>query len=214
MEDKKINMTEHQWRIFEYNMSKWMIENKYILDKDEKKKFYKCANYSIGTGMINGSLVYLFCKRNKKYFSPISRFFLTFSVGVYTSMVVNKIFRRKAYTEILTEKTTMTNKAKEVMIDVLNINDNKKLPPNEVDKIGKSASTLNRSEYISLGDGDIQSNGDSNWNDDTNVSVFPDLNEVITNEQENELNRQNSYLLKESREGKSVSWDEIRRMNG
>ncbi|SBT31039.1 conserved Plasmodium protein, unknown function [Plasmodium ovale wallikeri] len=189
MEDKKINMTEHQWRIFEYNMSKWMIENKYILDKDEKKKFYKCANYSIGTGMINGSLVYLFCKRNKNYFSPISRFFLTFSVGVYTSMVVNKIFRRKAYTEILTGKTTMTNKAKEVMIDVLNINDNKKLPPNEVDKIGKSTSTLSRSEYISLGDGDIQPNNDSNWKDDTNVSVFPDLNEAITNEQENELDR-------------------------
>lgn len=93
-------MKEHQWRLFEYNMSKWMIENKYILDSEEKKKFYKCANYSIGSGMINASLIYFFCKKNPKYFSSMSRLFLTCSVGIYTSMVVNKVFRRQAYTEV------------------------------------------------------------------------------------------------------------------
>lgn len=93
-------MKEHQWRLFEYNMSKWMIENKYILDSEEKKKFYKCANYSIGSGMLNASLIYFLCKRNQKYFSSMSRLFLTCTLGIYTSMVVNKIFRRKAYTEV------------------------------------------------------------------------------------------------------------------
>lgn len=96
-----MNMKEHQWRLFEYNMSKWMIENKYILDQEEKKKFYKCANYSIGSGVLNASLIYFLCKKYKNYITPVSRFFLTFSLGVYTSMVINKIYRRKAYIEVM-----------------------------------------------------------------------------------------------------------------
>ncbi|ANQ06377.1 Uncharacterized protein PCOAH_00007250 [Plasmodium coatneyi] len=145
----KVDMKEHQWRIFEYNMSKWMIENKYILDKEEKKKFYKCANYSIGTGIINASLVYYFCKRNQKFFSPMSRFFLTFSLGVYTSMVVNKIFRRKAYMEILTEKTTMTDKAREVMNDILNVKD----------EVGKVPSTGSANRMDSTSTSNVYSKG-------------------------------------------------------
>ncbi|GAB68308.1 hypothetical protein PCYB_131830 [Plasmodium cynomolgi strain B] len=180
----QIDMKEQQWRIFEYNMSKWMIENKYILDKEEKKKFYKCANYSIGTGIINASLVYCFCKRNKKFFTPMSRFFLTFSLGVYTSMVVNKIFRRKAYMEILTEKTTMSDTAREVMNDILNVK-------NEVGKAPSTGSankldSTNTSNVYSKGlydDGQAQIHGDPPSKGSANVPFVQDLNETILNEQ-------------------------------
>ncbi|EUD66539.1 hydroxymethylbilane synthase [Plasmodium inui San Antonio 1] len=145
----KIDLKEQQWRIFEYNMSKWMIENKYILDKEEKKKFYKCANYSIGSGIINASLVYCLCKRNKKFFTPMSRFFLTFSFGMYTSMIVNKIFRRKAYMEILTENTTMTDKVREVMNDILNVKDD----------VGKAPSTGSANKLDSTSTSNVYSKG-------------------------------------------------------
>ncbi|KJP86627.1 hypothetical protein AK88_03731 [Plasmodium fragile] len=181
----KIDMKEHQWRIFEYNMSKWMIENKYILDQEEKKKFYKCANYSIGTGIINASLVYFFCKRNQKFFSPMSRFFLTFSLGVYTSMLVNKIFRRKAYMEILTEKTTMTDKAREVMNDILNVKD-------EVGKVPSSTGSVNRLDSTSTSnvyskglydDGQAQIQEDLSTKGNANIPFVQDLNNTILNEQ-------------------------------
>eukprot|EP00366_Plasmodium_knowlesi_P003105 XP_002260602.1 hypothetical protein, conserved in Plasmodium species [Plasmodium knowlesi strain H] len=186
----KVDMKEHQWRIFEYNMSKWMIENKYILDKEEKKKFYKCANYSIGTGIINASLVYFFCKRNNKFFTPMSRFFLTFSLGMYTSMVVNKIFRRKAYMEvsctsfILTEKTTMTDKAREVMNDILNVKDDVGKAPsigsaNRLD----STSTSNAYSKNLYDDGQTQIHDDTPSMNNTNVPFAQDLNETFLNEQ-------------------------------
>ncbi|ETW30181.1 hypothetical protein PFFCH_02412 [Plasmodium falciparum FCH/4] len=143
-----MNMKEHQWRLFEYNMSKWMIENKYILDQEEKKKFYKCANYSIGSGVLNASLIYFLCKKYKNYITPVSRFFLTFSLGVYTSMVINKIYRRKAYIEILSSKTTMTDKAKEVLNDILNINeDNIKVSPQEIKK-NEDKDNINSHNYM------------------------------------------------------------------
>ncbi|GAW82830.1 hypothetical protein, conserved [Plasmodium gonderi] len=184
----KINMKEHQWKIFEYNMSKWMIENKYILDKEEKKKFYKCANYSIGTGMINASLVYYFCKRNNKFFTPTSRLFLVFSLGIYTSMVVNKIFRRKAYMEILTEKTTMTDKAREVMNDILNVKEDidKTSSSGNVNKLDNK-NTLNIYSNALHDDGQAGLNvGDSHPKDNTNASLVQDLNETILNEQMND----------------------------
>ncbi|ETB58305.1 hypothetical protein YYC_03938 [Plasmodium yoelii 17X] len=206
MDNKKINMKEHQWRLFEYNMSKWMIENKYILDNEEKKKFYKCANYSIGSGMLNASLIYFLCKKNQKYFSSMSRLFLTCSLGIYTSMVVNKIYRRKAYTEILTEKTTMTDKAIEVMNDILNVNNNK-IPTNETNNL-----TNKINEYNARDGSDIKTNSDNNRNENTE-NLVQNLNETIMREQINELERQNSYILKEPKEGQSMSWDDIRKMN-
>ncbi|CAG9475477.1 conserved Plasmodium protein, unknown function [Plasmodium vivax] len=211
----KIDMKEQQWRIFEYNMSKWMIENKYILDKEEKKKFYKCANYSIGTGVINASLVYFFCKRNQKFFTPMSRFFLTFSLGLYTSMVVNKIFRRKAYMEILTEKTTMTDKAREVMNDILNVKDDVGKSPStgSANKLG-STSTSNVYSKGLYDHGQAQLQGDPPSKGNVNVPFVQDLNETILNEQmSDDFERQNSYILKEPSEGKYVTWDDIRRMN-
>ncbi|CRH00674.1 conserved Plasmodium protein, unknown function [Plasmodium relictum] len=207
-------MNEHQWRMFEYNMSKWMIENKYILDQEEKKKFYKCANYSLGTGVINASLIYFFCKKYKNYFTPVSRCFLTFSFGVYTSMVVNKIFRRKAYTEILTSKTSMTDKAREVMNDILNTNDkNNKIPFKEIEKNVENKNFDNTNQYNLMDDSGLQINNDFKLEDNNNTFSTQDLNDTIKNEQINEIERQNSYFLKEPTESKSVSWDEIRRRN-
>ncbi|VWU51873.1 conserved protein, unknown function [Hepatocystis sp. ex Piliocolobus tephrosceles] len=213
MDNKKINMTEHQWRLFEYNMSKWMIDNKYILDSEEKKKFYKCANYSIGLGALNGSLVYFLCKKNEKYFKPMSRFFLTFSLGIYTSMFVNKIFRRKAYTEILTEKTTMTDKAKEVMNDILNINDKIK-PPKDVEKKSEENinTELNKNEFNLLNNENKQVITDSKIDNTNYVPEIHDLNEAVMKELD-DPERYKSYFLDDHNEDKSVSWDEIRRRN-
>ncbi|KAI4835621.1 hypothetical protein MKS88_004833 [Plasmodium brasilianum] len=207
-------MKEHQWRLFEYNMSKWIIENKYILDKEEKKKFYKCANYSIGSGVINASLIYFFCKKNNRYFTPVSRLFLTFSLGIYTSLVVNKIYRRKAYTEILTEKTTMTDKAVEIMKDILNVNNNNKLPSSVTEQKEKYSNTTDTDSNNFLENGYIQINTDFKPKGNNDAPLTQDVNESLVKEQMNELDRQNSYLLKESSDSISVSWDEIRRMNG
>ncbi|ETW17706.1 hypothetical protein, variant [Plasmodium falciparum Santa Lucia] len=173
-ENKKImNMKEHQWRLFEYNMSKWMIENKYILDQEEKKKFYKCANYSIGSGVLNASLIYFLCKKYKNYITPVSRFFLTFSLGVYTSMVINKIYRRKAYIEILSSKTTMTDKAKEVLNDILNINeDNIKVSPQEIKK-NEDKDNINSHNYMN--DQDIPLNIHTQEKENNNLDFIPDL---------------------------------------
>ncbi|SCP02549.1 conserved Plasmodium protein, unknown function [Plasmodium malariae] len=220
MENKKVDkhfiikMKEHQWRLFEYNMSKWIIENKYILDKEEKKKFYKCANYSIGSGVINASLIYFFCKKNNRYFTPVSRLFLTFSLGIYTSLVVNKIYRRKAYTEILTEKTTMTDKAVEIMNDILNVNNNNKLPSSVTEQKEKYSNTTDTDSNNFLENGYIQINTDFKPKGNNDAPLTQDVNESLVKEQMNELDRQNSYLLKESSDSISVSWDEIRRMNG
>ncbi|CRG95911.1 conserved Plasmodium protein, unknown function [Plasmodium gallinaceum] len=207
-------MNEHQWRMFEYNMSRWMIENKYILDQEEKKKFYKCANYSLGTGIANASLIYFLCKKYKNYFTPVSRFFLTFSFGVYTSMVVNKIYRRKAYTEILTSKTSMTDKAREVMNDILNTNDkNVKLSYKGINQNEENKTIENTNSYNLMDENDSQINNDFKLDDNNNTLLTEDINDNIRNEQINEIERQNSYFLKDFNEGKSVSWDEIRRRN-
>ncbi|SOV79181.1 conserved Plasmodium protein, unknown function [Plasmodium sp. gorilla clade G3] len=211
-ENKKImNMKEHQWRMFEYNMSKWMIENKYILDQEEKKKFYKCANYSIGSGVLNASLIYFLCKKYKNYITPVSRFFLTFSLGVYTSMVINKIYRRKAYIEILSSKTTMTDKAKEVLNDILNINeDTIKVSPQE---IKKNEDKDNINSYNYMNDHDIPLNIHTQEKENNNLDLIPDLNNTIMKEQIDELERQDYYFLKDPNESNSVSWDEIRKRN-
>ncbi|SOV16617.1 conserved Plasmodium protein, unknown function [Plasmodium sp. gorilla clade G2] len=211
-ENKKImNMKEHQWRLFEYNMSKWMIENKYILDQEEKKKFYKCANYSIGSGVLNASLVYFLCKKYKNYITPVSRFFLTFSLGVYTSMVINKIYRRKAYIEILSSKTTMTDKANEVLNDILNINDDTiKVSPKE---IKKNEDKDNINSYNYMNDHDIPLNIHPQEKENNNLDLIPDLNNTIMKEQLDELERQDYYFLKDPNESNSVSWDEIRKRN-
>ncbi|CDO65378.1 conserved Plasmodium protein, unknown function [Plasmodium reichenowi] len=211
-ENKKImNMKEHQWRLFEYNMSKWMIENKYILDQEEKKKFYKCANYSIGSGVLNASLIYFLCKKYKNYITPVSRFFLTFSLGVYTSMVINKIYRRKAYIEILSSKTTMTDKAKEVLNDILNINeDNIKVSPQEIKK-NEDKDNINSHNYMN--DQDIPLNIHTQEKENNNLDFIPDLNNTIMKEQIDELERQDYYFLKDPNESNSVSWDEIRKRN-
>ncbi|KYN97915.1 hypothetical protein PGSY75_1209700 [Plasmodium gaboni] len=211
-ENKKImNMKEHQWRLFEYNMSKWMIENKYILDQEEKKKFYKCANYSIGSGVLNASLIYFLCKKYKNYITPVSRFFLTFSLGVYTSMVINKIYRRKAYIEILSSKTTMTDKAKEVLNDILDINDDTiKVSPQE---IKKNEDKDNINSYNYMNDHDIPLNIHTQEKENNNLDLIPDLNNTIMKEQLDELERQDYYFLKDPNESNSISWDEIRKRN-
>ncbi|SPJ11309.1 conserved Plasmodium protein, unknown function [Plasmodium sp. DRC-Itaito] len=211
-ENKKImNMKEHQWRMFEYNMSKWMIENKYILDQEEKKKFYKCANYSIGSGVLNASLIYFLCKKYKNYITPVSRFFLTFSLGVYTSMVINKIYRRKAYIEILSSKTTMSDKAKEVLNDILNINEDKiKVSPQEIKK-NEDKDNINSDNYMN--DHNIPLNIHTQEKENNNLDFIPDLNNTIMKEQFDELEKQYYYFLKDPNESNSVSWDEIRKRN-
>lgn len=216
MNDKKVTMNEHQWRLFEYNMSKWMMETKYILDNDEKKKFYKCANLSLGTGLLNGWLVYFLCKKYKNYVTPFARNFLSFSFGVYSSVVVNKIYRRKAYTEILTTKTSMTDKAREVMNTILKeCPDNKSLIQNNDTNFKENKDVLEfKDDYKFINnDSFMQTEQETKFEEPKNISVVPELNQKILSDENNDLERQKSSFLNDSNEGKYVSWDDIRRRN-
>lgn len=233
MDDKKIPMNEHQWRLFEFNMSRWMVENKYLLDNEEKKKFYKCANYSLGMGALNGSLVYYLCKKYSNYFSPFSRFFLTFSFATYSSMVVNKIYRRKAYTEILTTQTTLSDKAREMMNEV--INGNPTNPPsnlvssnnfqsiqknttqdNNVDVIaGANKEIPNPEDQLNLMNDDIFVQKENEFNSDNLKDLSLDHNVKDNNQSDllNDIDRANNEFLQDSNEKQYVSWDEIRKRN-
>ncbi|WBY55975.1 hypothetical protein Py17XNL_000600661 [Plasmodium yoelii yoelii] len=88
----------------------------------------------------------------------------------------------------------MTDKAIEVMNDILNVNNNK-IPTNETNNL-----TNKINEYNARDGSDIKTNSDNNRNEHTE-NLVQNLNETIMREQINELERQNSYILKEPKEG-------------